>query len=1816
MGDETRKAIGLFWDIENCQVPRSVSALSVVQHLRKLFFEGLREAEFMCVCDINKESKHIIEELNNGQVNVVHISATAKNAADDKIRQSLRRFADTHPPETKVVLISGDVNFATELSDLRHRKHMYIILVHGKQVHEALVSCAHEHYVYDDLMADLPPRTPALKSVQNLQLVMRGYPPTIALELIRKRLTNLSNNCGGRVYPVTKEEAWITFPTQDALHRAKRRLEGEDVYGQKISVSTAVVDDVTMSRLSPSKYKAGNQDMLASRSHNKDRRHQSPAPGAPGTTSPVKQFRQPVAFSAAYSNLPSSSYPTNQNTFGAQSSFSSTSQKSAFQGTGFYQQQEEVGLSSSLKRDSVFDQVNKSKMTHNTPLLQRPAFPPPVDTHKGMSSETQFQPFPPPNLSEPPPPLNAFHGPGPVTTEGGMNISKPYSIPFQSVQSTPRIFHPQPIYPYQQQPSAPQPAVYNPGPRQASRFNYNSYNRPRSQGSGANNSTSQQQPAAGNRPYSSRSLSTSDAFDEDDDDSLEAAYFKSQQQQQAGDKDGPVDLTVTNLDYNISKKEWRKILAATFQPQVQVFGICVRTQADNTSIATVRVPSIEDARYAISQFHRRKIGYKRINVALNDDRDQAPAESTRQETISILSDAKGYTMPVFKFIENYEKRYHKSVSVSDLYKMKDVVDIMDRGGAGRMVKLARGICPTPSPTPEDFDDPFQEEALDQPVCLFHCPEGSPQYAEAMSIGMLPNVRLKRKHFAAHVHSLLLSHNGVMPLMSFPTCYSAVFGIIPSSDENGVPMEHLISCVPGVEIIMSKKGVKVVHFQENKDPPGAEAICGRTSPMLSQQMALLSREIGDLLRQSRTCSIPASKFIPAYHHHFGRQCRVADYGYTKLAELFDALPHVLQVLGTGDRKVLTLSHRAQVKRFITDALKVLKSQPGKQLPVSELPAAFERLLFRKFDIAHYGVAFIEDMFMDIPPTSILVTMEGNKTIMAIPKRDQTPEEVKRTEQFALELVDLLKHNPQCRMIFNRFIPAYHHHFGRQCRVADYGFTRLTDLFESIPQVVEILDDEEERMIKLTAPEMRRVLAEQMVGLLRESPGMVLPLNEVLLAFQRHYGFPLRLSDFGVHDVKNLLGKIKHCICVDNREDPPVVKLQCSQEPSPYTVRIVQLLMDQSGGCLPLVEICSRYRSMFGVECDVQKIQDELLDYVQISTESDDGSALIRLSALQILGRDIRRMVRKVGCVPLPQFPQVYQEHFYVELKPALYGFPDLPSLIRALPHIIKLTGRHGRKFVELSPVLGVGNDEEEISRINRVSSTGRFEDYLSAPVPSAIPSPELQPAQNMLLPDLMSFEQPNNGDKMWDISEDEKKSLGTPLCRTPISELLHLASHTLPNPIHPPAPEDQFPKEVSHPTNPFPPPPPLPTDIAPPPLKEECNPNTNPQWPLFLRHLPPPPPFSQTLSSSSAPSDSAPSMASTTRTTSSTQGGEPACLAHLPAASLHWREMLEKGWWTPTPQQLDNLASMGLLGLGQSYCAAASVNNGNGHNTTTDSLARSTSAPICSDSGYEQSYLHNLSAKIWADLRSECASVSRSGVPSSTTVSALPGSTESMQPYLGPLPIPTASQSAVRDARNGERLLMEAKATRSCSLGHSLSAPSVVPEGDERQVSMKPEDVTDLAHVLEESLDLSTDGDANVTVVEKSPQPSPPQSAVTDADLEQNKDEVSSPPVVPELSSEQPISSGMTPDGDASSVSPASNPEETAVPQNQDASFRGIPANDSFSLSQPLDTSSTRSAGSGSLGSGSLSDTMSTSPSPRKNPRRARLAANFFKDGKA
>lgn len=55
------------------------------------------------------------------QVNLFHVCGSQKNAADEKLRQCMRKFIELYGSPAVIVLISGDINFAADLSDFRHR---------------------------------------------------------------------------------------------------------------------------------------------------------------------------------------------------------------------------------------------------------------------------------------------------------------------------------------------------------------------------------------------------------------------------------------------------------------------------------------------------------------------------------------------------------------------------------------------------------------------------------------------------------------------------------------------------------------------------------------------------------------------------------------------------------------------------------------------------------------------------------------------------------------------------------------------------------------------------------------------------------------------------------------------------------------------------------------------------------------------------------------------------------------------------------------------------------------------------------------------------------------------------------------------------------------------------------------------------------------------------------------------------------------------------------------------------------------------------------------------------------------------------------------------------------------------------------------------------------------------------------------------------------------------------------------------------------------------------------------------------------------
>ncbi|XP_016109843.1 meiosis arrest female protein 1 homolog isoform X5 [Sinocyclocheilus grahami] len=1118
---ETLPPIGVFWDIENCAVPSGRSAATVVQRLRERFFQGHREAEFICVCDINKENKAVIQELNNCQVTVAHINATAKNAADDKLRQSLRRFAETHAAPATVIVVSSDVNFASELSDLRHRHRFQVILVHKSQASSALLQHAHLRAAFEEFVSDLPPGM-VVKS-QAVSAVTR---------------------------PVTASPQSLTVPSA-AVKPAEppQRSRRHDSPGQPFQVST------------------------------------------------------PSAFSKL-----------------------------------------------SLQRN----------------------FSPMMLSQSSWSSRS--------------------------------------ASPCLSNRSSPL--------------SAPSPSI------------------------------------CADEPFS----------------------------------DG-VDVQVTNLDYRMSRKDLQQILRDVFAKHGRVKSVDLSPHTDYQLKARVHMSSLQQAIGAVSLLHRYKIGSKRIHVSLVTGASNKSLTCLSSEIISILQDAPANCLPLYKFTETYERKFGRNLVVSDLYRLPEVVCVREQGG-GRLVCLLSSTQARQSPlgSAHSHDSSnttspvlFEELEYHEPVCRRHCTQQD--FSESdfdPDSYMIPFVLVSLKVLAAHVHSLLQSHEGTVPLLSFPECYAAEFSPLAVAEEGklegSVPLEHLITCIPGVTIVTAQNGFKIIKWIHNKPPPpNADPWLQRSkSPVGNPQLIQFSREMVDLMKNQPSCLVPITKFIPAYHHHFAKQCRVSDYGFSKLLELLEAVPHVLQILGLGSKRLLTLTHRAQIKRFTQDLLKLLKFQASKQVVIGDFTQAYHWCFSRNWQVVDYGMCDLMDLLAEIPDTTITVSQQDGDTLISVPKRERTAEELERTRQFGKEVVDLLRHQPHFRMPFSKFIPTYHHHFGRQCKLSYYGFTKLMELFEAIPDVLLVLECGEERLLALTEVERVKALAAQLVKLLRAQRDSGLAVSQLLSEYSKTFGYSLRLQDYDAATLPALLNKLCHVVKVVDAPEGKEVQLINRKSLRALTSQLLALMMSlpEDRDHLAVEELRKRYELSYGAPlnpCEYGFISlSELLKslpyLLQLSgDERDDGGAeeCVRLTRLYQFARSIRALLHTYhyNQIFLSEFCGAFSKYSGREFQPQTYGYKTLEELLAAVPQVVWIKGHGHKKIIVLkndmrargspavtdSPMVTAEEpcpDEEPRSADSPASGemellclgSGSPVDLLCAPVPSCLPSPQLRPDPVLLQPrDLICFE---------------------------------------------------------------------------------------------------------------------------------------------------------------------------------------------------------------------------------------------------------------------------------------------------------------------------------------------------------------------------------------------------------------------------------------------------------------------------------------------
>ncbi|CAH2037602.1 unnamed protein product, partial [Iphiclides podalirius] len=896
--------IGIFWDIENCQVPRGCSAIDVVAAIRAKFLTGRREADFIVVCDVRKEAPNRLQELNDAQVSLIHVCGTQKNAADEKLRQCMRRFGELHTAPAALLLISGDINFAADLSDFRHRKNMEVILVHKQNTSSALIACANSHYCYNDITAKLP-RNPKVSQTEEeveptCEMEVTNLPIDQPPERVSRRLRRLADNCGGKVLRVTAPTAVLRFPTPDHASRALKRMEGEDVFGRKISTRYA---------------------------------------------------------------------------------------RSAFQAT------------------------YSSDEGYSTAPAQ-PVHPPPLPAQQMNQAEATAR-----------------------------SVASDWALALQQLPAP----TPPPLD------FCPPPA---PKPRKI-RGTHGSVNLDRSGCSSSNSCDDSRQRDCQSRAASPWNSSAS--FSEHSDAELEPA----------------AELTVSNLP-PYEPAVLQELLTKLFNQYVPVVRVSVWAAGEGP-LASVLLRSEWDARLAIARVHKRRLDSqwagRRLELSLGRPSPAPNLEVLRARLRAILLDQPNHSLPLLRLRDAYASRHCCALTTSDIARVKDTVAVHE--GCGRMVQL---LDLTPPAALEPDDAPWK--------CHAHATLGT---GHEDGSRILQPVYMEIATLAANVHALLESHAGILPLLSFVECYEAMFPPLVADPRHGVALELLLRSVPNVEV----KDCPSRHLtwrtnrsdtspsncnQSDTSRSSGDREKPRTAPALEPMLALFERELIDLLRTAPRCSIPFSKLIPSFHHHFGRQCRVADYGFTKLPDLLAALSSTIVVLGSGSYRVITISAAAQSRRWTSDLVKLLKAQPGRVVAPRDIPQLYQVAFGRPFSPIDYGLCTLDELMQRVAPQAVVMCPDGG---VALPRRTPTPEERARTSQFAVQAVELLCYTPNLRMEFARFVPAYHAHFGRQLRVAHYGCVKLVELFELIPDTVAVwCEASGERGVRLAARAARAVMAQRL------------------------------------------------------------------------------------------------------------------------------------------------------------------------------------------------------------------------------------------------------------------------------------------------------------------------------------------------------------------------------------------------------------------------------------------------------------------------------------------------------------------------------------------------------------------------------------------------------------------------------------------------------------------------------------------------------------------------------------------------------------------
>uniref|UniRef100_A0A182RVL6 HTH OST-type domain-containing protein n=1 Tax=Anopheles funestus TaxID=62324 RepID=A0A182RVL6_ANOFN len=727
-----------------------------------------------------------------------------------------------------------------------------------------------------------------------------------------------------------------------------------------------------------------------------------------------------------------------------------------------------------------------------------------------------------------------------------------------------------------------------------------------------------------------------------------------------------VVLQISNLDSSIEEHKMHQFLMCQLKPITPVISLTI----ESPSLAKVKVPTAQCAKQVVANLHRKKIGHKRMVVSYIKDPSSAESSALRCQVAGLLKDVPCFTLPINRFRELFQSRFKSSISVLDLYRMQDVCVITLDNNEEKHISLQPALIDTLKNS--SLVETSQHSV---PYCMHHFKQEKEKGWAEQEIEPLPNVMMTINQLQLLVYSLLKSHKNDIPVASILYCieHELQMKIVPN--DNGVPLEHLLCCIRGVQIANNSFGIKVLSWMDHeqnstKDNDDVWSVNLRYMPKSPSNEFLqqISREVVELIKMSPKSTMKFTRFIPAYHNHFGKQCRVADYGYTRLIELFEALSPVVQVMGDGENRHITLTHRTQIRRFTSDLLKILRNRANKSILLSQLPMVFMHAQNRPFDVTDYGVCNLYDIVDGLVYSNSITTkvQNDNDVLISIVKRKQTATELEKTSSFAGEVVELFRKAPQFSILFKKFVRSYHYHFGYQCRLSDYGLLKLSDLLEAISGIVEMEQtNDEDRKIYLNYQVALRMFAEQVQEIIKTGTGKpctVVRLSAILSIHKNQYGYQLQPNCLGFSNMYDAMKALPYTEVFEAGGEYMVIS---HLEDSAFRMRTYatcMVLMEFRKDRVTLSELMRSYQMRFKEFLSEKSICN--MNHA-LTIEMDKGLQTVTLTALM---KFIMRMVQVVK-----QRTSISVYDLKLALNVSLgtcfeFGYPNLVAVLNAFSDV--------------------------------------------------------------------------------------------------------------------------------------------------------------------------------------------------------------------------------------------------------------------------------------------------------------------------------------------------------------------------------------------------------------------------------------------------------------------------------------------------------------------------------------------------------------------